>query len=116
MELGFFTRTKTGVIQSRLQNDVGGVSDVLTNTITSILGNTVTVISALVAMVLIDWRLTIIAVILMPALVLVQRRVGQVRARIAAGGDWAGLVPAAVADYIRAAGLYATAPAAPRAG
>lgn len=83
MELGFFTRTKTGVIQSRLQNDVGGVSDVLTNTITSILGNTVTVISALVAMVLIDWRLTIIAVILMPALVLVQRRVGQVRARIA---------------------------------
>jgi len=83
MELGFFTRTKTGVIQSRLQNDVGGVSDVLTNTITSILGNTVTVISALVAMVIIDWRLTIIAVVMMPALVLIQRRVGQVRARIA---------------------------------
>jgi len=83
MELGFFTRTKTGVIQSRLQNDVGGVSDVLTNTITSILGNTVTVISALVAMILIDWRLTIIAVIMMPALVLIQRKVGQVRARIA---------------------------------
>ncbi len=83
MELGFFTRTKTGVIQSRLQNDVGGVSDVLTNTVTSILGNTVTVISALVAMILIDWRLTIIAVVMMPALVLVQRRVGQVRARIA---------------------------------
>ena len=40
----------------------------------------------------------------------------QVRARIAAGDDWAGLVPAAVADYIRAAGLYAAAPAAPRAG
>jgi len=40
----------------------------------------------------------------------------QVRARIAAGGDWAALVPAAVADYIRAAGLYAAAPAAPRAG
>ena len=43
MELGFFTRTKTGVIQSRLQNDVGGVSGVLTNTVTSILGNVVTV-------------------------------------------------------------------------
>ncbi len=83
MELGFFTRTKTGVIQSRLQNDVGGVSDVLTNTITSILGNTVTVVSALVAMILIDWRLTVIAVVMMPALILVQRRVGQVRARIA---------------------------------
>ncbi|MEV8266105.1 ABC transporter ATP-binding protein [Microbacterium sp. NPDC076911] len=83
MELGFFTRTKTGVIQSRLQNDVGGVSGVLTNTVTSILGNTVTVIASLVAMIIIDWRLTIIAVIMMPILVIVQRRVGQVRARIA---------------------------------
>jgi ATP-binding cassette subfamily B protein len=83
MELGFFTRTKTGVIQSRLQNDVGGVSGVLTNTVTSILGNTVTVVASLVAMILIDWRLTIIAVIMMPILVIVQRRVGQVRARIA---------------------------------
>ncbi len=83
MELGFFTRTKTGIIQSRLQNDVGGVSGVLTSTVTSILGNTVTVIASIVAMVLIDWRLTIIALIVMPPLVFVQRRVGQVRARIA---------------------------------
>ena len=83
MELGFFTRTKTGAIQSRLQNDVGAVADVLTNTVTSILGNTVTVIASLVAMILIDWRLTILAVILMPILALIQRRVGQVRARIA---------------------------------
>ena len=83
MELGFFTRTKTGVIQSRLQNDVGAVAGVLTNTVTSILGNAVTVIASLVAMIIIDWRLTIIAVVLMPFLVIVQRRVGQVRARIA---------------------------------
>ncbi|MGO1848019.1 ABC transporter ATP-binding protein [Microbacterium sp.] len=84
MELGFFTRTKTGVIQSRLQNDVGGVSGVLTTTVTSILGNTVTVIASLVAMILIDWRLTLISLVIMPPLVMVQRRVGQVRARIAA--------------------------------
>ncbi len=84
MELGFFTRTKTGVIQSRLQNDVGGVSGVLTSTLTSILGNTVTVIASLVAMILIDWRLTLVAVVLMPLLVMVQRRVGRVRAKIAA--------------------------------
>ncbi|MDL5350667.1 ABC transporter ATP-binding protein [Microbacterium sp. zg-YB36] len=83
MELAFFTRTKTGVIQSRLQNDVGGVSGVLTNTVTSILGNAVTVVASLVAMILIDWRLTIIAVVIMPVLVLVQRKIGQVRARIA---------------------------------
>ena len=84
MELGFFTRTRTGAIQSRLQNDVGAVSDVLTNTISSVLGNSVTVIASLAAMVLIDWRLTILAVFITPILALVQRRVGQVRARIAA--------------------------------
>ena len=84
MELGFFTRTKTGVIQSRLQNDVGGVSGVLTTFVSSIVGNTVTVAASLVAMLLLDWRLTLLAVILMPALVAVQRRVGRARARIAA--------------------------------
>jgi ATP-binding cassette subfamily B protein len=83
MELGFFTRTKTGVIQSRLQNDVGGVAGVLNNTISSVVGNTVTVIGALVAMLLLSWQLTIVAVVLLPVLVLAQRRVGQVRARIA---------------------------------
>lgn len=83
MELAFFTRTKTGIIQSRLQNDVGGVASVLTNTISSVLGNTVTVIAALVSMLLLSWQLTIVAVILMPILVFAQRRVGRVRARIA---------------------------------
>jgi ATP-binding cassette subfamily B protein len=83
MELSFFTKTKTGIIQSRLQNDVGGVANVLTNTMSSILGNTVTVIAAFVAMILLNWQLTIVAVILMPILVIAQRRVGQVRARIA---------------------------------
>ena len=83
MELGFFTRTKTGVIQSRLQNDVGGVAGVLNNTISSVVGNTVTVIGALVAMLLLSWQLTVVAVVLLPVLVLAQRRVGEVRARIA---------------------------------
>ena len=83
MELAFFTRTKTGVIQSRLQNDVGGVADVLTNTVASVLGNTVTVLAAFVAMLVLSWQLTIVAVILMPILVIAQRRVGRVRAKIA---------------------------------
>jgi ATP-binding cassette subfamily B protein len=83
MELAFFTRTKTGVIQSRLQNDVGGVSGVLTNTVSSVLGNTVTVIAAFIAMVVLSWQLTVVALVLMPLLVIAQRRVGQVRARIA---------------------------------
>ena len=52
MELAFFTATKTGAIQSRLANDVGGVRTVLTDTATTILQNSVTVISAFIAMVL----------------------------------------------------------------
>jgi ATP-binding cassette subfamily B protein len=83
MELAFFTRTKTGIIQSRLQNDVGGVANVLTNTISSVLGNTVTVIAAFVSMLVLSWQLTVVAIILMPILVFAQRRVGRVRARIA---------------------------------
>ena len=83
MELAFFTRTKTGIIQSRLQNDVGGVANVLTNTISSVLGNTVTVIAAFVSMLVLSWQLTIVAIILMPLLVVAQRRVGRVRAKIA---------------------------------
>jgi ATP-binding cassette subfamily B protein len=83
MELAFFTRTKTGIIQSRLQNDVGGVAGVLSNTVSSVIGNTVTVIAAFVSMLVLSWQLTVVAVILLPVLVLAQRRVGQVRARIA---------------------------------
>ncbi len=83
MELGFFTRTKTGIIQSRLQNDVGGVAGVLSNTVQSVVGNTVTVIAALVAMILLSWQMTLVAIVLFPVLVIAQRHVGQVRARIA---------------------------------
>ncbi len=83
MELAFFTRTKTGIIQSRLQNDVGGVAGVLSNTVSSVIGNTVTVIAAFVSMLILSWQLTIVAVVLLPLLVIAQRRVGQVRARIA---------------------------------
>ena len=83
MELAFFTRTKTGIIQSRLQNDVGGVAGVLSNTVSSVIGNTVTVIAAFVSMLILSWQLTIVAVVLLPLLVVAQRKVGQVRARIA---------------------------------
>jgi ATP-binding cassette subfamily B protein len=81
--LSFLTPTTTGVIQSRLQNQVRGVAGVLSNTVSSVLGNIVTVIAAFVAMLLLNWQLTLIAVVLMPFLVVAQRRVGQVRARIA---------------------------------
>lgn len=76
MELAFFTATKTGSIQSRLANDVGGVRSVLTTTAASILSNSVTVIASLVAMLLLSWQLTVISVALMPLFLLLQRRVG----------------------------------------
>lgn len=84
MDLAFFTRTKTGEIQSRIANDVGGVSGVLTSTVTNIIGNVVTVASALVAMLLLSWQLTLVAVVVMPFLVLIQRRLG-VKRQIIAG-------------------------------
>jgi ATP-binding cassette subfamily B protein len=84
MELAFFTKTKTGVIQSRLQNDVGGVAGVLSNTVSTVVGNTVTVLAATVAMLLLSWPLTIVAMVLLPAMVLLQRRVGRIRGKIAA--------------------------------
>ena len=83
MELAFFTKTKTGIIQSRLANDVGGVSTVLTNTVTSVVGNTVTVIASAITMFILSWQLTLIAFVLMPIMVVVQRRVGTIRARVA---------------------------------
>jgi ATP-binding cassette subfamily B protein len=83
MDLSFFTATRTGAIQSRLANDVGGVQNVLTETATSILGNVVTVVAALVAMVLLSWQLTLVAVALIPVFVLLQVRVGRVRRRLA---------------------------------
>lgn len=83
MELAFFTRNKTGSIQSRLQNDVGGVSSVLSSTVSTVLGNTTVVIAAFVAMLLLSWPLTLVAVVMMPLMVFAQRKVGQVRARIA---------------------------------
>ncbi|MBC7289766.1 MAG: ABC transporter ATP-binding protein [Actinotalea sp.] len=76
MELAFFTATRTGSIQSRLANDVGGVRSVLTTTAAGILSNAVTVIASLVAMLLLSWQLTLVAVALLPVFVVLQRRVG----------------------------------------
>jgi ATP-binding cassette, subfamily B, bacterial len=83
LDLSFFTATRTGAIQSRLANDVGGVQSVLSETASSILGNVVTVLAALVAMVVLSWRLTLVAILLIPLFVLLQVRVGRVRRKLA---------------------------------
>jgi ATP-binding cassette, subfamily B, bacterial len=84
MDLAFFTSTKTGAIQSRLQNDVGGVQSVLTTTASSILSNVVTVTASLIAMLLLSWQLTLVALALLPVFIVLQIRVGRVRRQLAA--------------------------------
>ncbi len=82
MSLAFFTRTRTGEVQSRIANDIGGLDNVVTNTATTIAQNTTTVLAALVAMCLLDWRLAIISLVFVPPSVYLTRRVGRVRRRI----------------------------------
>jgi ATP-binding cassette subfamily B protein len=82
MSLAFFTRTRTGEVQSRIANDIGGIDSVVTTTATSIAQNATTVVASIVAMVILDWRLAAISLIFVPGFVLLTRRVGQVRRRI----------------------------------
>jgi ATP-binding cassette subfamily B protein len=84
LSLAFFTRTRTGEIQSRIANDIGGVQTVVTNTATSIVSNVTTVVATIVAMVLLDWRLAVFSLALTPVFVAVARRVGNQRKRITA--------------------------------
>jgi ATP-binding cassette subfamily B protein len=82
MSLAFFTRTRTGEVQSRIANDIGGLDSVLTNTATSIAQNATTVIATILAMLLLDWRLAAISLVFVPLFVYLTRRVGKVRRRI----------------------------------
>jgi ATP-binding cassette subfamily B protein len=84
LSLAFFTRTRTGEIQSRIANDIGGVQTVVTNTATSIVSNVTTVIATVVAMFLLDWRLAVFSLALTPVFVVMARRVGDQRRRITA--------------------------------
>ncbi|MDQ6836251.1 MAG: ABC transporter ATP-binding protein/permease [Actinomycetota bacterium] len=82
MSLAFFTRTRTGEVQSRIANDIGGLDTVVTTTATSIAQNATTVIATLVAMCIMDLRLAVLSLIFVPLFVWLTRRVGKVRRRI----------------------------------
>src|SRR6266568_3161197 len=84
MPLRFFTTTRTGEIQSRLANDVGGVQEVVTDTASSILSNVVILISTLVAMLILSWQLTLLSLFLTPLFVWLTYKVGKARQQIAA--------------------------------
>jgi ATP-binding cassette subfamily B protein len=76
MALKFFADTRTGEIQSRLANDVGGVQSVLSDTAASILSNLTTVLSTLVVMIIMDWRLTLLSVGILPLFAFLGSKVG----------------------------------------
>jgi ATP-binding cassette, subfamily B, bacterial len=84
MSLAFFTRTRTGEVQSRIANDIGGIDNVVTSTATSIVQNVTTVVAVVVAMVLLDWQLAAFSLALLPFFVWLTRRVGEERKRITA--------------------------------
>jgi len=83
LSLAFFTRTRTGEVQSRISNDIGGVQNVVTNTATSIASNVTTVAATMVGMALLNWKLALFAFALIPLFALLTRRVGNERRRIA---------------------------------
>ena len=83
LSLAFFTRTRTGEVQSRIQNDIGGVQNVVTNTATSIASNVTTVAATVVGMFVLNWKLALFALALIPLFAFLTRRVGQERRKIA---------------------------------
>ena len=84
LSLAFFTRTRTGEVQSRIANDIGGIENVVTSTATSVLSNVTTVLATIVAMFLLDWRLAVFALALLPLFVLLTKRVGAQRKKVTA--------------------------------
>lgn len=82
MPLRFFTSTRTGEIQSRLSNDVGGVQSVLTDTASSILSNVATVISTVAVMFVLSWELTVLSLAILPFFLVLSRKVGKVRREV----------------------------------
>lgn len=82
MPLAFFTRTRTGEVQSRIANDIGGMQATVTSTATSLVSNLTGVVATIAAMLALDWRLTLASLVLLPFFVWVSRRVGRERKRI----------------------------------
>jgi ATP-binding cassette subfamily B protein len=82
MPLRFFTETRTGEIQSRISNDVGGVQSVVTDTASSLLANFATVATTVIAMWILDWRLTVLSLGLLPIFAYITYRVGKVRREV----------------------------------
>ena len=77
MPIGFFTRTQTGALMSRLNNDVIGAQRAVTTTLGSVVSNVIVLITTLIAMFYLEWRLTIIGILVLPIFIIPAKRVGR---------------------------------------
>ena len=77
MPVAFFTRTPSGAMISRLNNDVIGAQTAVTSTLGSVVSNVVVLVTTLAAMIALEWRLTLLALVVLPAFVVPARRVGR---------------------------------------
>jgi ATP-binding cassette subfamily B protein len=82
--LSFFTRTRTGEVQSRITNDIGGMQSVVTSTATSIASNLTTVVATAVAMAALSWRLSLVSLVVLPPAIYLTRTVARMRRTITA--------------------------------
>jgi ATP-binding cassette subfamily B protein len=82
--MGFFTKTRTGEVQSRITNDIGGMQSVVTSTATSVASNLTTAVATAVAMLALSWRLSLISLVVMPPAIYLTRRVARMRRAITA--------------------------------
>lgn len=80
--IAFFTRTRTGEVQSRITNDIGGMEAVVTSTATSIASNVTTAVATVIAMVVLSWQLSLISLVVMPPAILIARKVARTRRAI----------------------------------
>ena len=80
--VAFFTRTRTGEVQSRITNDIGGMESVVTSTATSVASNLTTAVATAIAMVALSWRLSLISLAVMPPAIYLTRRVARMRRAI----------------------------------
>jgi ATP-binding cassette subfamily B protein len=82
--IAFFTRTRTGEVQSRITNDIGGMQSVVTSTATSIASNLTTAVATLVAMLALSWQLTLVSLLVLPPSIYLTRRVARMRRAVTA--------------------------------
>ncbi|GAA3103653.1 ABC transporter ATP-binding protein [Streptomyces goshikiensis] len=79
LPLAFFTRTRTGEVQSRIANDIGAMQATVTSTVSSLVSSLTTVIASAIALLIMDWRLAVLSFSVLPLFILISRRVGELR-------------------------------------